>query len=66
MREGDEVIRKNAAIIISIAFTAGIIIGRHTKKSLTEDDLVELEDRFGTFVRSVVEDMLDGRNRRIM
>ena len=31
---------------------------------LTESDLQELEDRFGAFVRFVVEDMLSGKGER--
>lgn len=32
--------------------------------TLSYEDLVELEDRFGSYVRFVVEDMLSGKNER--
>lgn len=31
---------------------------------LSEEDLIELEDRFGAFVRFVVEDMISGKGER--
>ena len=31
---------------------------------MTEEDLQELEDRFGAFVRFIVEDMLSGEGKR--
>lgn len=30
----------------------------------SDKDLIELEDRFGKFVRTVVEDMISGENQR--
>ena len=49
-------------LVVGIGF--GFAIGRGTKKTLTELDLLELEHRFGSFTRKVVEDMLNGTERR--
>lgn len=69
----DTIYRQDAIDAVKSYFTFSPLEGRQCAKALervpsaqplTETDLLELEHRFGEFVRFVVEDMLSGEEKR--